>query len=403
MSENFFLGVPLAVICFLNFLIVSPVFSETEIGIATFNADSLVPASKAQITDFESRLGRNLNSVGWYMGFNIDTNYLPSFPTPEYLNTNLRFHDGYDTKIVPMLTWEPGGSSLAAISDTGHSRYSDMQTYVTGFATAMANYKDPIRLRFGQEMFTPSGVEKWYDWQNQPVNYVNAFRKVHEIFNNNGATNVEFVWSPLSNPSDLTTLSQYYPGSDAVDWLGIDGYNRGIYGNAQGNAAGQYFSDIFNNTYETFVKNPLVFGDKKIMIAEFASIEETGLPKPWENPDGTLTFTKAQWIADAFNKIKSMEGISGLTDKEKAKIAAFYWFNIIKGEQIGVDPDGKPIYHTFDWRLDSSTGSWNAFELAMQDQYFKGHVTPEPVSSVLFLLGAGALGSRSLLKKRRKA
>ncbi len=33
----------------------------------------------------------------------------------------------------------------------------------------------------------------------------------------------------------------------------------------------------------------------------------------------------------------------------------------------------------------------------------KYHVNPEPVSSALFLLGAGALGSRSWLRKRRKA
>lgn len=36
-------------------------------------------------------------------------------------------------------------------------------------------------------------------------------------------------------------------------------------------------------------------------------------------------------------------------------------------------------------------------------QVNSGTMTPEPVSSILFLLGAGALGSRSLLRKRRKA
>lgn len=163
----------------------------------------------------------------------------------------------------------------------------------------------------------------WYSWQDRPQEYKQAFRYVYNIFKEEGAQNVKFVWSPNYIPSELAILEKYYPGDEYVDWIGIDGYNWG----------NQSFDDIFYTIYQNIVQNKNIFGDKKIMLGEFASAQ------------GSL---KGEWIEDAFKKIK----------EKYPKIEAFYWFNIDKER---------------DWRVNSSPESLAAFRRAMSDYYFTSH------------------------------
>ena len=66
------------------------------------------------------------------------------------------------------------------------------------WARALAAFGGPVRLRFAQEM---NG--DWYPWGagtngNTPAEFVRAWRHVHDIFTAAGATNVQWVWSPVS-------------------------------------------------------------------------------------------------------------------------------------------------------------------------------------------------------------
>ena len=70
--------------------------------------------------------------------------------------------------------------------------------YIRSWARALAAFDGPVRLRFAQEM---NG--DWYPWGagtngNTPAEFVSAWRHVHDIFAAAGATNVQWVWSPVS-------------------------------------------------------------------------------------------------------------------------------------------------------------------------------------------------------------
>ena len=82
-----------------------------------------------------------------------------------------------------------------------------------------------------------------------------------------GATNVSFVWGPsMGGPTAASTLEQLWPGSQYVNWIGMDGYSRS--GPQQGGAIppDPTFTQLFGATYTTLTSS--FFGDLPMMISE---------------------------------------------------------------------------------------------------------------------------------------
>ena len=121
-------------------------------------------------------------------------------------------------------------------------------------------------------------------------------------------------------------MKKYYSGPDYVDWIGIDGYNW----------QAQNVDEMIGGLYHAVVQHPDIFGDKPIMMAEWGMAESL-----------TDQQTKAQWLTEAFDKIKN----------DYPKIRAFYWFQVNKEH---------------DWRLNETPEAWDVFKQAMQDPVFVG-------------------------------
>jgi len=223
---------------------------------------------------------------------------------------------------VPLITWEPWLSINNTLEAIGNG---SCDAYVTKFAQDAKNWGKLVYLRFAHEM---NG--NWYPWDGYhnggsagAAKYITAWRHIHSIFDSTGASNVRWVWSinNTSVPGDSWNLaSNYYPGDAYVDWIGMDGYNWG-------GGSWQSFDAVFGASYASLS----AFG-KPLMIAEFACAE-----------DGV--YSKADWITDAFSKIKNNYPLIGI----------FNWFNINKER---------------DWRVDSSVSSGTAFQNAVSDPCF---------------------------------
>jgi len=71
-------------------------------------------------------------------------------------------------------------------------------------------------LRFGGEM---NG--SWAPWGKDPEQYRKAFRTVHDVVAQ-FCPSCAMVWAPDMAPLD--NIDQYYPGDDAVDWVGMSLY-----------------------------------------------------------------------------------------------------------------------------------------------------------------------------------
>jgi hypothetical protein len=318
----------------------SPQTVTHQIEIGAFLGVS--PPTAAAVNEFEDLTGRHMHSVMWYQGW--DASGQPSFPCADLLPVQV--HDGFRSDITFHVTWEP----WVNLADIANGVYD---AYLTSYATEVKSCGLKTRLRFAHEMIQndihdncqgQANCPEWYPWQDQPTDYIAAFRHVHDAFMTAGATNVEFVWCPNNYPFDLSILQKYFPGQNYVDWLCMDGYNWTNQDGQPGWPDWQWFDDIFYSIYHTFVEAPDIFGNKPIMIGEFASGEAGSYELPEQ--------TKPAWINNTFERIRS---------SDYAQIQAFYWFHINK---------------ELDWRVSSSPDSLSAFQAAISNSQFTSHSMP---------------------------
>jgi hypothetical protein len=167
-----------------------------------------------------------------------------AFPLDEGGRANL---DDFIDQIEPLggmalITLEPN-DGLAAVT----------QQATDELATALRGYSDrgvPVLVRFAHEM---NG--SWYAWGQQPAAYIEAYRRVADAVHT--IPNAATIWAPnygagypfrggafegkpdtpdfaaLDTDTDGTLTvaddpyAPYYPGDDAVDWVGMSLYHWG--------------------------------------------------------------------------------------------------------------------------------------------------------------------------------
>ena len=127
---------------------------------------------------------------------------------------------------VPNLALEPN-SGLDEVRDCGptcrHGVPRKGEKRNPGFfclrrlARDIAESGGPVYLRFASEMNGP-----WTKYHGDPVKYRDTFRTVARVMHSE-APNVAMVWTPYCTPR--RPIPDYYPGDDAVDWVGVNIYS----------------------------------------------------------------------------------------------------------------------------------------------------------------------------------
>jgi beta-mannanase len=178
---------------------------------------------------------------------------------------------------IPLITWNPWDYTRGVDQPAYSLRRiigGRFDPYIRRFARAARAWDRPLFLRFAAEM---NG--DWLPWSegvngNRRGQFVGAWRHVHRIFTNVGASNVAWVWSPNVIYAGSTPLARLYPGDRYVDWLGVDGYN---WGTVRPTTTWRSFRQVFGPTLTSLRR----LSRKPIMLAEVGSTELGGNKARW--------------------------------------------------------------------------------------------------------------------------
>jgi beta-mannanase len=176
----------------------------------------------------------------------------------------------------------------------------------------------------------------WYPWGltvngNSPALAIQAWQHIYNIFKQQGASNVKFLWCPnVRGPvwDDGNALSSFYPGDAYVDSIGLDGYNLG-----PPTLPWYSFTQVFQPTYNE-IRNT-VSSTKPIMVVEVGS-----------NPGSTST-QRAAWITQMENDLPSLFPM--------IKALSYYDSNV-----------------SGNWRYDSNSIDLSAFTALAADPRWQG-------------------------------
>jgi Glycosyl hydrolase family 26 len=282
------------------------------------------------VAELEQTAGKRMSAVHFSSPFadcSSSCNYY-EFPTGPM--DDIREHGS-----IPFFSW--GSQATPASLNQPNFQLADVisgahDAYIRQFAEEARDWGHPFFLRFNWEM---NG--NWFAWMegvngNQAGESVAAWRHVHDIFTEVGATNATWVWCPNVDPDrQLRDLAPLYPGDAYVDWTGLDGYNWGTH--PARDDVWRSFDDLYRSTYE-YITETLAPG-KPLAIAEIGSTEHGG--------------SKSAWIEDALSSVAI----------NYPQVRAMLWFEKYD--------DG------MDWPIETSSAATAAFAAGIQSPLFAGN------------------------------
>jgi endoglucanase len=290
-----------------------PVGSVPPSGGTLFGAHSEGDTDAETIADVETleeSLGRKLD---------IDHNFYPwdkEFPG-EIERWNI------DQGRLPMISWN-GRDAFA--SDIAAGKHDPL---IQDRAVRVKNLEAPVLIRWFWEM---DGKKK-REWAESPEAYIAAWRHIHDVFVEQGATNVAWVWCPNASAFEDGEAQQFYPGPEYVDWICADGYNW-----APGRDGDEWetFKQIFSGFYAWAAEQ-----GKPIMVGEYGVQER----EPGE---------RAAWLADMAATIKA----------DFPLMRAVVYFN---------------VNQDYPWRIDGGE-SLEAFKAVAGDPWFNNALALEDLA-----------------------
>lgn len=278
------------------------------------------PAVGAEIEGYTAKVGAKPSHVllfrNWQHGFNQEN----------------EMDAAAEENVAPIVTWQPmvlGGGDDQPKYATRKIAAGDHDAYVRRWAREAAAWDKTFYLRPMHEM---NGT--WSPWGvgingNTSESFIAAWRHIHDIFEQEEATNVRWVWSPNIAYSKSTPFREVYPGDAYVDWVALDGYN---WGTSKTGHSWRSMVEVFGPSYDTLAK----MTGKPMMITETASSEAGG--------------DKAAWIRRGF--LESMP-------TKFPRVVAVTWFD--KDKEI-------------DWRIDSSPASLEAYKKVAVSPEYQGRL-----------------------------
>jgi beta-mannanase len=283
------------------------------------------PADLSALDEYEHASGNKLAIVHWYA---LWGGWLSEFRGADLEAVAARGS-------LPLITWEPWAGrasdpdwTLKASILSGRN-----DAYIESWARGLAAYRGRVLLRFAHEMH-----DQTYPWAvgingNTAADYLASWRHVRDIFRREGATNVEWVWSPntigdADRDAHIAVYASLYPGDENVDWVGLDVFNTGP-GLDWGAPYWRSFSEVLWHPYAAIT----AVSSKPLVLPEVGCVETGG--------------SKAAWVREALAEQLAVSF---------PRVRALVWFDVRKED---------------DWRLASSPEALRAWTDAAAQSLFR--------------------------------
>lgn len=227
------------------------------------------------VKDLSNQIDVNFDIVSLYIAWGKD--WESNFP-------GLLLDSIYGHKSIAMITWEPWVNSFKDEMNQDKHVFELIDEgffdgFIAGFAEKLKSLDRPVFLRFAHEFDNP-----FYPWyikgDSASVKFKNAWIHTYEIFKKAEANNVIWVW----NPWQPVNVSEFYPGQEYLDWIGVNILN---YGGLNKNGDWLNFDSLYYHFHKEFENLP----PAPVMISEFGSLREED--------------NQSEWITNAFKSIEN--------------------------------------------------------------------------------------------------
>ena len=233
-----------------------------------------------------------------------------------------RTYDGImfpEPQFAETVSWIAGKGAIPIVAG---KNYGSVASVAAGSADAAiqadadvyASYGVQLIMRLMHEMEASHVV---YTCNGNEANFVLAWRRIVEIYQARGASNVGFWFCPGEggdNDGDRESVDLSYPGDAYVDWSGSDAYNwvrhnEDLYANpwqsgwADFNDILDYDEGMGGDGYEIVPRHTTYGPSKPFMIGETNCT--------YDNQPGFET-TKGQWYRDVVGHAQNMEWLRGI-------------------------------------------------------------------------------------------
>ncbi|PQV62648.1 Glycosyl hydrolase family 26 [Abditibacterium utsteinense] len=251
---------------------------------------------RRQIQSYNALAGKKLSVVTWFASA-YETGRMTTW-RQSYAPSLARVKRAGALSLIKFSTQDYAFDRTRRAADLKQIALGAWDDYFKDAAQTVRDFKDPVFISIDHEM---NG--NWYPYsQAYPgsnftaADFVAAWRRIVTVFRQNGASNAAFVWSPNVPDVGNVPYSKYYPGDDAVDWIGVSFYS--------GNDLG-----AMDAIYKTYAAK------KPFFITEWATAPEKSRYNP--NFPGDVA-----WIEQFFAALSA----------RYPRVKAISWFNWNKGD-----------------------------------------------------------------------
>ena len=180
---------------------------------------------RRQIADYNAAAGKKISVVTWFASA-YEKGRMTSW-SQSYAPNMARVKRLGAVSLIKFSTQDYAYDQTHKIADLKSIARGTWDDYFKQAALAVKDFGGPVFISIDHEM---NG--NWYPYsqaypgaQTTAADYVAAWKRIVDIFNQTGATNVAWVWSPNVPDVGGVSYQSYYPGDDYVDWVGVSFYS----------------------------------------------------------------------------------------------------------------------------------------------------------------------------------